>query len=89
MNYFKENRGLAGYFDAGMWNLDTISKQKLKKPYYQAALHPPRKSQSRVKYGEMPPEIKFGIHYLWSNRLFSSEMMHAHMHVIPRFPQEP
>jgi len=35
MNYFKNNIGLAGYFDAGIWNLDTISKQKFKKPYYQ------------------------------------------------------
>ena len=37
MNYFskKENHGLASFFDAAFWNLDTISHSKFKIPYYQ------------------------------------------------------
>ena len=35
MNYFskKENHGLASFFDAAFWNLDTISHSKFKVPY--------------------------------------------------------
>ncbi|NIP32116.1 MAG: hypothetical protein GTO02_22255 [Candidatus Dadabacteria bacterium] len=36
MNYFsqKKNHGLASFFDAAFWNLDTISHSKFKVPYY-------------------------------------------------------
>jgi len=34
MNYMARNPGPAGFFDAGFWNLDTISKTRFKKPFY-------------------------------------------------------
>jgi len=34
MDYISKNRGLAVYLDTGYRNLDTIGKQKYKKPYY-------------------------------------------------------
>ena len=35
MDYISKDHGIAGHLDAGFWNLDTISKQRFKKPYYQ------------------------------------------------------
>jgi hypothetical protein len=35
MDYISKDPGLAGFLDAGFWNLDTISKTKFKKPFYQ------------------------------------------------------
>ena len=35
MDYASKNHGIAGYLDSGFWNLDTIAKQRYKKPYYQ------------------------------------------------------
>lgn len=35
MDYVSLNRGQAGFFDAGFWNLDGISKAKFDKPFYQ------------------------------------------------------
>jgi hypothetical protein len=34
MNYVATNPGPAGFFDAGFWNLDTISKTQFKKAFY-------------------------------------------------------
>ncbi len=34
MNYIAANPGVAGFFDAGFWNLDTIAKQRYKKAFY-------------------------------------------------------
>ena len=34
INYISREPGQAGFFDAGLWNLDTISKTKFHKPYY-------------------------------------------------------
>lgn len=34
MNYAAADHGAAGFFDAGFWNLDTISKQQYKKAFY-------------------------------------------------------
>ena len=34
IDYISREPGLAGFFDAGLWNLNTISKAKFKKPYY-------------------------------------------------------
>lgn len=34
MNYVATNPGAAGFFDAGFWNLDTISKTQFKKAFY-------------------------------------------------------
>ncbi|MGH7889318.1 MAG: gluconate 2-dehydrogenase subunit 3 family protein [Thermodesulfobacteriota bacterium] len=34
MNYAAANPGVAGFFDAGFWNLDTISKKQFKKAFY-------------------------------------------------------
>lgn len=37
LNYFSnpENTGEAGFFDAGLWNLDSIAHSKFNKPYHQ------------------------------------------------------
>jgi len=35
MDYVSPNRGEAGFYDAGFWNLDGISKAKFDKPFYQ------------------------------------------------------
>ena len=34
MDNISKDPGAAGFFDAGFWNLDTISKTKFKKPFY-------------------------------------------------------
>ncbi len=34
MNYVSANPGMGAFFDAGFWNLDTVSKAKFKKPFY-------------------------------------------------------
>ena len=33
MNYVAQNPGAAGFFDAGLWNLDTIAKQQFKRAF--------------------------------------------------------
>jgi len=35
MDYISKDHGIAGYLDAEFWNLDALSKQRFKKPYYQ------------------------------------------------------
>lgn len=35
MNYVNKDRGSATFFDAGFWNLDSISRSKYKKPFYE------------------------------------------------------
>lgn len=35
MERISKDLGLAGFLDAGFWNLDTISKTKFKKPFYE------------------------------------------------------
>jgi gluconate 2-dehydrogenase subunit 3-like protein len=35
MDYISKNPGPGAFFDAGFWNLDTLSKTKFKKPFYQ------------------------------------------------------
>ncbi len=34
MDYISKDHGIAGYLDAGIWNLHTISKAKFKEPFY-------------------------------------------------------
>ena len=34
MEYISKDPGIAGYLDSGFWNLDTVSKQRFRKPYY-------------------------------------------------------
>ncbi|MER3445498.1 MAG: hypothetical protein C4291_01075 [Candidatus Dadabacteria bacterium] len=34
MNYVSTNLGMGAFFDAGLWNLDTISKAKFRVPFY-------------------------------------------------------
>lgn len=34
MDYISKDLGAAGFFDAGLWNLDALSKSKFKKPFY-------------------------------------------------------
>jgi hypothetical protein len=34
LEHIKKNPGLAGFFDAGFWNLDSISRRMTHKPYY-------------------------------------------------------
>lgn len=43
MNYMAKNPGPAGFFDAGFWNLDTISKTRFKKPFYRLTSDEERK----------------------------------------------
>jgi Gluconate 2-dehydrogenase subunit 3 len=33
--YVNKDRAAATFFDAGLWNIDTISRQKFKKPFYE------------------------------------------------------
>ena len=35
MDYVNRNRGAATFFDAGLWNIDSISRSKYKKPFYE------------------------------------------------------
>ncbi|MCI0454999.1 MAG: gluconate 2-dehydrogenase subunit 3 family protein [Candidatus Dadabacteria bacterium] len=35
LEYMKENPGLAGFYDAGFWNLDSISRKMTQKPYHE------------------------------------------------------
>jgi len=35
IDYISKEPGLAGFFDAGLWNLDSISRLKFKKPFYE------------------------------------------------------
>jgi len=44
IDYISREPGLAGFFDAGLWNLDTISKSKFKKSYYKLTHKKERKS---------------------------------------------
>ena len=34
MEYVNRDRGAATFFDAGMWNIDSLSRSKYKKPFY-------------------------------------------------------
>jgi hypothetical protein len=34
MNYVNRDRAAATIFDAGMWNIDSLSRSKYKKPFY-------------------------------------------------------
>lgn len=34
MDYVSDNKGIGAFFDAGLWNLDTISKAKFRVPFY-------------------------------------------------------
>ena len=34
MNYFRANKGSAGFFDAGFWNIDAVSRARFKSPFY-------------------------------------------------------
>lgn len=34
MDYVNKDRGAATFFDAGLWNIDSISRSKYKKPFY-------------------------------------------------------
>ncbi len=34
MNYVNRDRAAATFFDAGMWNIDSLSRSKYKKPFY-------------------------------------------------------
>lgn len=44
IDYISREPGDAGFFDAGLWNLDTISKSKFKKPYYKLTSEREQKS---------------------------------------------
>ena len=35
MNYVNRDRAAATFFDAGLWNIDAVSRQKFKKPFYE------------------------------------------------------
>ncbi|GBD38447.1 hypothetical protein HRbin37_00696 [bacterium HR37] len=35
MNYVSDKPGIASFFDAGLWNLDAVSRAQFKKPFYQ------------------------------------------------------
>ena len=35
LDYISKHPGLAGFYDAGFWNLDSISRLKFKKPFYE------------------------------------------------------
>jgi hypothetical protein len=35
MDYVSANPGQGAFFDAGLWNLDTLSRSRFKKPFYQ------------------------------------------------------
>jgi hypothetical protein len=35
MNLVRNDHGVAGFLDAGLWNMDAISRNKYKKPFYQ------------------------------------------------------
>lgn len=37
MDYISKDPGLAGFFDAGIWNLDAVSENKFKKRFYALA----------------------------------------------------
>jgi len=44
MEYISKDHGIAGYLDAGIWNLDTISTAKFKKPFYKLTSKEEKKS---------------------------------------------
>lgn len=48
MEHISKDYGLAGFLDAGFWNLDTISKQRFKKPYYK--LHSKEEKEAIIKH---------------------------------------
>lgn len=59
MDYISGNPGLAGFFDAGLWNLNGISEAKFKKPFY------------KIEEKEIKKEIVE--HISGHNRLFLSK----------------
>lgn len=35
MTYFRRDKGAAGFFDAGLWNIDSVSRAAFKKPFFE------------------------------------------------------
>jgi len=58
IDYISREPGDAGFFDAGLWHLDTISKSKFKKPYYK--LTSEREQKSVIKHVSAHNSMFFG-----------------------------
>jgi hypothetical protein len=54
MEYMSKDHGLAGFLDAGFWNLDAISKLRFKRPYYRLESEKEKKIVLKHVYARNP-----------------------------------